>query len=137
MVSVVLENNGNIVVDTAEMPGRSPRAHPVVGGKIGKVDGRSEAAKRTKRLIAEYVAMLGGPEAVDAATLAAVKRAAELMVVAERARAAALRGEADLDNLVRVERLSELAVRRLHLDCKRGPAGPTLAEYLAQHEAAE
>ena len=107
----------------------------MVGGKLGKLDGRTEAARRTKRLVAEYVAALGGPEAVDAAMLDKVRRAAELVVVAERARAAALRGEADLDNLVRIERLSELAVRRLHLDRKRGPAGPSLAEYL--REAAE
>jgi hypothetical protein len=47
-------------------------------GQIPKVDGRSTAARRAKRLAAEWVAQLGGPEVVDFVTLAKVKRAAEL-----------------------------------------------------------
>src|SRR5262245_53449882 len=47
----------------------------------------------------------------------------------------AMHGDAVLDDLVRVERLSELAVKRLGLDRKREPQ-PTLADYLAARQAA-
>ena len=114
----------------AAVPSRPRHAHPLSTF-------RSLAAQRRKRLVAEYVAALGGPKAVDAAMLDKVKRAAELVVVAELARDAVLRsrGESGLDNLVRIERLAELAVRRLHLERKRGPSETTLNDYL--REAAE
>jgi len=67
----------------------------------------------------------------------AIRRAAQLVAIAERARAAALHGEYGLEQLVRIERLSEQAVRRLHLGMGRRERqnGPSLAEYLK--EAAE
>ena len=67
----------------------------------------------------------------------AIRRAAQLVAIAERARAAALHGGYGLEQLVRIERLSEQAVRRLHLGMGRRERqnGPSLAEYLK--EAAE
>src|SRR5262245_37033253 len=125
--------HGNMVADTAEIPARSRQSHPVLGGRIGKLDGRSQAARRTKRLVAEYLAALGDREAAGAAMLATVKRAAELVTVAELTRIRAMRGDAVLDDLVRIERLAELAVRRLGLDRrKREPAAAPLRERLAR-----
>jgi len=92
------------------MLARSPAFAP-------KIDGRLAPAKRAKTLVAQWVEQLG-IETADAAMLARLRRAAELVVVAEVARANALRGTGDagLDNLVRLERLAEIAVRRLGID---------------------
>jgi hypothetical protein len=114
---------------TAAVPARSPAYSP-------RIDGRSAAAKRAKRLTAEYVAALGGSDAVDPVMLAKVRRAAELVVVAECARAKAMQGDAVLDDMVRVDRLADLAVRRLGLDRKPASPVPSLAEYVANRKAA-
>ena len=126
----MLENSR---ADTTAIPARSPKSHPLVGGRFDRVDGRSAAARRAKQLAAEYVAALGGPDAVDAVLMARVKRASELVVVAERTRVLAMQGEAVLDDLVRVERLAELAMKRLGLErrAREAAKGPTLEEYLA------
>ncbi len=104
--------------------------------RIVRVDGRSKAAKRAKELAASFVAQLGKAAADGgAAALAAVRKAAELVVVAEVLRARALRGETvDLSELVKVEGIADRAVRALGLDRKRGPAERgenDLAAYLA------
>jgi len=103
--------------------------------RIARVDGRSKAAKRVKELAAGYIAQLGGGVA-DAATLAAVQKAAELAAVAEELRGRALRGESvDLGEMVKVQGIADRAIRALDLDRKRAPAGPTLAAYLAARNA--
>jgi hypothetical protein len=105
--------------DTPEIPVRSDRNRAAIPVRAARTDGRSWGARRTKQLTGEWVHRLGGPDAVDTVTLGRVKRAAELCAIAERARADALQGGGDgLDNLVRVERLADLAVRQLGLDCK-------------------
>ena len=84
--------------------------------RIGRVDGRSKAAKRVKELAASYIARLGGRK-VDAATLVAVRKAAELAALAEELRGRALRGEAvDLGEMVKVEGVAGRAARALGLD---------------------
>jgi hypothetical protein len=122
--------------DMAVVPARSAGSHPSIGGHIGRVDGRSAVARRAKQLTADFIAALGGHSAVDSVLMAKVRRAAELVVVAERARVAALHGSAvALDDLVRVERLAELAVRRLGID-QREPDKPDLDDYLASKAGA-
>src|SRR5262245_55730239 len=103
------------------MLARSPAFAP-------KIDGRLAPAKRAKALVVQWVERLG-LETIDSVTAARLRRAAELTAVAEVARANALRGTGDagLDNLVRLERLAEIAVRRLGIDrTKREPDALTL-----------
>jgi hypothetical protein len=94
-------------------------------------------ARRVRDLIVAYLAKLGGPEAVDHATMAAVKRAAELVAACELARARALNGrKVDLAALSRLEGTADRAVRALRLDKPRAAPVPTLAEYLRDKAAA-
>ena len=99
--------------------------------RIARVDGRSKAAKRVKELAASYIARLGGRN-VDAATLAAIQKAAELAALAEELRGRALRGEAvDLGEMVKVEGVADRAARALGLDrLKRDNDDRSLDEYL-------
>jgi len=112
------------LADTAPMVRRS-RA-----GSL-RFDGRSRTARRVKELAAGYIAQLGGGD-VDAATLAAVKKAAELVVVAEKLRGRALRGESiDLSEMVKVQGVADRAVRALGIKPGK-PVLPSLAEHLAR-----
>jgi hypothetical protein len=100
-----------------------------------KVDGRSTVAKRAKRHAHTFFKQLGGADAVDPIVAARVRRAAELVAVAELTRAGAMRGEANLNDLIRVERLAEIAIRRLGLyGGRRQPEGLGLRDYLAAAE---
>ena len=98
-----------------------------------RVDGRFAAARRAKQLVSQYVAALGGPEAIDAVMRARIVRTAELTVIAENCRAAMLagRGTVLLNDLVRVEHTSDLALKRLMEQRREQPSVPTLDEYLA------
>jgi hypothetical protein len=97
-----------------------------------RVDGRSVVARRAKQLTREFIDALGGSDAVDPATLSKVRRAAELVAVGERTRVMAMAGDAVIDDLVRVERLCDSALKRLNLDRRREPAAEqTLQEYAA------
>ena len=69
----------NLPVDQTEIPARSPRNR-------ARIDGRSAAARRAKQLTGQYVAALGGPDAIDTTMRARVQRTAELVVIAESAR---------------------------------------------------
>src|SRR5262245_2988648 len=92
---------------------RNPKAHYATGGKLTRLDKRTSAGRRIKQLTAQYLAELDGSAAADPAVVAKVRRAAELVVLAENARAMVLRGAFGIDALVRIERLAELAVSRL------------------------
>jgi hypothetical protein len=94
-------------------------------------------ARRVRDLILAYLAKLGGPEAVDHATMAAVKRAAELAATCEMQRARALSGrKVDLHALSRLEGTTARALRDLKLHQPHKPAAPSLQEYLAARAAA-
>lgn len=97
----------------------------------GTVDGRTLAARRRRELINAYTVALGGIEAISVSRLVDVRRAAELVALAESERAKALRGEAvDLSALIRVEGAADRAVRRLGIKPGAVPSRPlTLAEY--------
>jgi hypothetical protein len=102
--------------------------------KGGAVDGRTLVAKRRRELIEIYMVALGGPAAVAGRLVVDVRRAAELVTLAEAERAKAMRGEpVDLSSLIRIEGAADRAVRRLGI--KPGadqPKPKTLAEYAAQ-----
>jgi len=72
--------------------------------------------RRRRDLITAFVSALGGKDAVNDITLMAVRKAAELTVAAEMARAAMLSGTpTDMLALVRLEGVAARAVRLLGL----------------------
>ena len=87
-----------------------------------------------RTLTAGFLAQLGAA-ADDPIVRLQVARAAELTMLAETARAKAIRGEAvDLDRLIRLESTCTRAVRALHLPAARRESNqPILQTYLAQH----
>src|SRR4051812_21219537 len=98
-----------------------------------RFDARSFLGRRVKALATSFRERLG--DASDPLLLDAVERAAELQALAEDATARALRGDpaASLDDLVRLTRCADLAVRRLNLDRKPVRTGPTLSDYLLKY----
>jgi hypothetical protein len=78
--------------DRTPMRGTKPAHAAPTPRRIVLVDDRSNVAKRGKEPAAGYFAQLPGGD-LSAATLAAVQKAAELVIVSEERRAAALRGE--------------------------------------------
>jgi len=99
------------------------------------IDKRFILGKRVQLLAATFRQRLRIDEAdPDPLLLSAIDRAAQLQALAEQAAAGALRADprVGLDDLVRLQRLADLAVRRLRLDQSRKPTAPTLSSYLAQ-----
>lgn len=101
------------------------------------VSGRTAEGRRIRDLVESYVTSLGGHAGLSDTQLADVRRAAELKVLAERARAQALQqpGVVDLTALVKLEGAADRAVRRLGLK----PGAQTqkqqsLADYVAQKQ---
>jgi hypothetical protein len=83
-----------------------------------------------------YLAALGNPQGVE--RQAAAITAAELQVLAEEARAAALKegASADLDRVVRMQGAADRALKRLGIKAApAAPVEPTLNDYLARRAA--
>lgn len=115
--------------DTSQIPVSS-----AAGKGHSRLDGRTIEAQAVRRQMADFVAALGGPAAVDAVAMLRIERAVELSVTAKRLRTRALRGEpVDIAALVKIENAADRAMRDLGLDRQREPAGPSLTEYLANH----
>lgn len=93
--------------------------------------GRSHQAARVRALAAGFRAQLGDVSS-DPIVSAAITRAAELTMLAEMKRAAAIRGEdVDLGDLIRLEGAARRAVADLRLPVvERDEKGETLAQYL-------
>src|SRR5215475_16071665 len=90
------------------------------------IDQRSAVGRRLKDLADAYAEALGGWPKLSDAQAAAVRRAAEMVALAEQARHEALRnGVGDPDRLVRLENLAARAVKALSLDRKREPEPPS------------
>jgi hypothetical protein len=99
-----------------------------------RIDKRYALGRRVKELEATFRARLGA-DALDPVTDTAIRRAAEMVALAEAASARALRADprVSMDDVVRLQRAADLAVRRLHLDRhKSSPAGPSLAHLLRE-----
>jgi hypothetical protein len=100
--------------------------------RLRGLDGRSGSGRRRRDLIEAFADALGGPKALSEVQMIDVRRAAELVAVAEEARAAALKqggAAVDLHELVKLEGAADRAVRRLGIKTGK-PAGPSLAEHL-------
>jgi hypothetical protein len=107
-------DTSQVTVNSATVRGRFRRGY-------GDVDGRSVLARRTKLLIAHFVAEFGGT--VSPLQMLKIRRAAELVVTAELMRTASLRGERiDPLSLVRLENLGARAVAALELPTRRRSA---------------
>jgi hypothetical protein len=79
----------------------------------------------------ERLSLDGDP---DPLLLGAIERAAQLQALAEQAAARALRADPAVayDDVVRLSRLADHAVRRLHLDRRNATQTPTLSTFLAR-----
>jgi hypothetical protein len=115
-------------VDATVSPRRRRRRGPKPRQPFDK---RTLIGRRVQELVAVFSARIG-PGAADPVTAAAIARAAETQALAESARARALRADATvtLDDVVRLNRLAEHAVRALRLDRHNATQQPTLSEYL-------
>jgi hypothetical protein len=101
-------------------------------------DGRYIIGRRVKELTATFRARLSLDGAdPDPLLLTATERAAQLQALAEQAAARALRADPKVayDDVVRLSRLADHAVRRLHLDRPKQTT-PSLANYLAARGSA-
>jgi hypothetical protein len=93
------------------------------------IDQRSAIGRRLKDLAEGFADALGGWGKLSDIQAAQVRRAAEMVALAEQARHQALRdGNVDPDQLIRLENLAARSVKALHLDLKREP--DTLAALL-------
>jgi hypothetical protein len=98
------------------------------------LDGRTRQARRIKAITESFVSALGG--VIDDASMVRVRRAAELIAVAEIARAHTLTGKkVDMSKLIRAENLAARAMRELGFDKPRR-AVPDLRSYLASKQPA-
>jgi hypothetical protein len=97
------------------------------------IDKRLAIGRRIKQLAGEFRVRLG-LDAEDPLLLTAIERAAQLQALAEQAAARALRGDPKVayDDVVRLSRLADHAMRRLNLD-RHKTRPPTLPEYLHEH----
>jgi hypothetical protein len=103
---------------------------------LTKVDRRSVAGKRIGELKALFLAALADREQTPM-LVHKVGQAAELLAMAEKGRGDYLRGEhCQLDDVVRAERRAEAAVAALGIREPAKPQTPSLAQYLADREAA-
>jgi hypothetical protein len=100
-----------------------------------QIDKRFVIGRRYKQLVAVFRERLGLDANPDLLLLSAIERAAQLQALAEQAAARALRGDASVayDDVVRLSRLAEHAVRKLHLD-RHNTKQETLADYLRASE---
>jgi hypothetical protein len=108
---------------------RSHRAPAKPRSRVEKrrYNGRSAEARRVRVLFQGFIARLD--DAANPATVAAARRAAELVALTEALRAKAIRGEAiDLANLVKAENLAARSVRALGLSNR--DALPSLRELM-------
>ena len=100
-------------------------------------DKRTGAGRRA-HVLTNYFRQRLGAIAEDLAMAGAIERAAQLQALAEAARARALRADpkVTLDDVVRLSRLAEHAVRALHLDQRNTTQKqPSLSDYLRSRSA--
>jgi len=112
---------------------------PGAGRPEGSVGPRRARLLRRRALIAAYSDALGGDAALSEPQKADIKKAAELVALAENCRALALQegnpgGPSAISAMVRLESAAARAVRVLRLPAPSA-AVPTLSQYLAAHEA--
>jgi len=105
--------------------GRRTRARLLRLSTLSHLDQRTRASRRARELAQDFAAELGGTLSV--AQRAAVEQAATLCALAEDAASRRLGGAVDvsLEDVVRLGRLAQLAVKRLGIDQRqREPERP-------------
>ncbi len=97
---------------------------------LADINMNTARGRRTADLVRAYMAAAGNPKGPE--RQAAVIAAAELQVLAETVRAAALAGtgNVDLDQVIRVQGAADRAVRRLGIKPAAEGETDTLADYL-------
>jgi hypothetical protein len=104
---------------------------------LSPFDKRTRAGRRAVELAKSFRERLNADPA-DKILAAAIEKAARLIALSEDASAKALNGDPriTLDDVVRLARLSDLAVKRLKLDERKQPAmSPLMAEIVAEQQA--
>ena len=104
-------------------------------GESPQLDGRTLIARRQRALANAFILALGGLDRVSAVQMADVKRAAELVALAEATRSRIMRAGAtpagELTALIRLEGTAARAQRALGIKPGASAPIPTLAEHLA------
>jgi hypothetical protein len=104
-----------------------------VGRPVGS---RHVRAVMREKLIAAYVAALGGADRISPIQLQDVERAVDLVLLARDMRASVRQGSAKVSDLTRLEGAADRAVRRLNLPAASTAApAQSFADYLAQPAA--
>jgi hypothetical protein len=98
-----------------------------------RIDYRKRVGRRARELSQHFTAAVSASGRELSIELAvAIGKAAELVALVEDMRARALRGvDVNADDLVRMQRLADMSVRRLALPSAAGKPAPTLSSYLA------
>lgn len=101
-----------------------------------RIDSRTRSARRAKALREYFTAALaasGRELSVD--FVAGISKTVELIALTEDLRARALRGaDISADDLVRMQRLADVSVRRLHLPTASIKQAPTLGLLLRSEQ---
>jgi hypothetical protein len=102
------------------------------------ISGRTALGRRIHDLADGYAAALGGWASLSDMMAGNVRKAAELVALAETMRADALRdGNVDPLVLVRLDGAANRAVRALQLDVPRDPQPQTIEQFIAGFKAGE
>lgn len=120
----------------------SPRSRSKVSNGtrlVDGVDGRSSSSRRFRDLCRALADDLGGEAGLTEAERLTVRNAAAVTVASEAMQGRILRGEpVDPDELTRLANASARLLGALRTKrTARKPAGPSLAEYLAEKRAKE
>jgi hypothetical protein len=113
---------------------------PAPGRPLGSLGARGRRVRRRRELIAAYTNALGGDAALTEGQRVDIRKAAELVALAEDCRALAMQegaaGAGAISAMVRLESTASRAVRALNLPTPGAAPVPTLQDYLASHHAA-
>jgi hypothetical protein len=99
-------------------------------------DARRWVVKRARaRALAQLYASRLGEAASDPIVARTIQKAAELQALADELRQRRLKGDEGVspDDIVRLDRLADISVKRLQLDrVKAAPSGPSLSDILRE-----
>ena len=98
---------------------------------------QTRAGRQRQKLVAAYVAALGGSGRISPIQLQDVERCVDMVLLAKTARAELAAGKTTVNDVVKLENAADRAVRRLNLPAPKAAApGLTFADFLAsQHPA--
>ena len=113
---------------------------PAPGRPLGSLGARGRRARRRRELITAYTNALGGDAALTEGQRVDIRKAAELVALAEDCRALAMQegaaGAGAISAMVRLESASSRAIRALRLPVPNSAAAPgddAWRRFLANH----